>query len=69
MKQIQATVVAGSGMQADALSSILTLMDPEEGMAMINRMDQTEAILFVNCEGSVEMLISDGANALLGDLK
>jgi thiamine biosynthesis lipoprotein len=69
MKQIQATVVAGSGMQADALSSILTLMDPEEGMAMINRMDRTEAILFVNREGSVEMLISDGANALLGDLK
>jgi hypothetical protein len=32
-------------------------------------MDRTEAILFVNREGSVEMLISDGANALLGDLK
>ena len=68
-KQIQATVIAGSGMQADALSSILTLMDPEEGMAMINRMNRTEAILFVNRDGSVEMLMSDGANALLGDLK
>ncbi|NBB77553.1 MAG: FAD:protein FMN transferase, partial [Bacteroidetes bacterium] len=68
-RQIQATVVAKEGMQADALSSILTLMDPEEGLAMINKMEQTEAILFVNRDGNIEMLMSDGANALFGGLK
>lgn len=63
--QIQASVIAKQGMEADALSSILTLMSPEEGIALINGMDQTEAILFVNKEGEIEEFYSEGARDFL----
>lgn len=63
--QIQATVVSEQGMEADALSSILTLMSPGEGIALINGMDQTEAILFVNKEGEIEEFYSEGARDFL----
>lgn len=52
-RQIQATVISPDGMQADALASVLTLMDPEEGIALINRLDQTEAIIFMNSSGNI----------------
>jgi thiamine biosynthesis lipoprotein len=63
--QIQATVIAKQGMKADALSSILTLMTPEEGIDLINKMDQTEAILFVNEGESIREFYSDGAKQYL----
>lgn len=63
--QIQATVIAEQGMRADALSSILTLMTPQEGLDLINKMDQTEAILFVNEEGIIREFYSSGARDLL----
>lgn len=63
--QIQASVIAEQGMEADAFSSILTLMSPEEGIALINGMDQTEAILFVNKEGEIEEFYSEGARDFL----
>jgi thiamine biosynthesis lipoprotein len=63
--QIQATVIAEQGMTADALSSILTLMPPKEGIDLINKMDQTEAILFVNEGETIRELYSDGASHFL----
>jgi thiamine biosynthesis lipoprotein ApbE len=63
--QIQATVIAEQGMEADAMSSILTLMTPEEGIDLINKMDQTEAILFVNEGGTIQEIYSDGAKDFL----
>ncbi|MDZ7718422.1 MAG: FAD:protein FMN transferase [Balneolaceae bacterium] len=59
--QIQATVIADEGMKADALSSILTLMTPEEGIDLINETDQTEAILFVNEGDTILEFYSNGA--------
>ncbi|MDR9409999.1 MAG: FAD:protein FMN transferase [Balneolaceae bacterium] len=63
--QIQATVIAVQGMEADALSSILTLMSPEEGITLINGMDQTEAILFVNEGEAIREFYSEGARHFL----
>lgn len=63
--QIQATVIAPNGMTADALSSILTLINPEDGISLINQIDETEAIIFVNEGGKIRELYSDGARDLL----
>ncbi|MDX1640996.1 MAG: FAD:protein FMN transferase [Balneolaceae bacterium] len=52
-RQIQATVISPDGMEADALASVLTLMAPEEGIALINSLSQTEAILFLNKGGNI----------------
>lgn len=50
--QVQATVIAPDGMKADALASILTLMNPEEGIEFINSLCQTEAVIFMNRDGN-----------------
>lgn len=63
--QIQATVIAPNGMTADALSSILTLMNPEDGIALINQIDQTEAIIFMNDGESIQEFYSNGAKDYL----
>lgn len=63
--QIQATVIAPNGMTADALASILTLMQPEEGIAFINQIDHTEAIIFVNEGAKIRELYSNGAKEFL----
>lgn len=52
--QIQATVISKDGMKADALSSVLTLMKPEEGIELINNQDQAEAVIFMNRDGNIE---------------
>lgn len=52
-RQIQATVISPDGMKADALASVLTLMDPEKGMELIDNLDQTEAIIFINQDGNI----------------
>lgn len=53
-RQIQATVISSDGMQADALASVLTLMEPEEGMKLINGLNQTEAVIFMNEDGNIQ---------------
>jgi len=63
--QIQATVIADEGMRADALSSILTLMKPTEGIEWMNGLDHAEAILFVNENGTIKEYYSEGAGELL----
>lgn len=63
--QIQATVIAPNGMTVDALSSILTLMDPVDGIALINQIDQTEAIIFMNEGESIQEFYSNGAKDYL----
>ncbi|WP_234570549.1 FAD:protein FMN transferase [Rhodohalobacter sp. 614A] len=52
-RQIQATVISPDGMQADALASVLTLMDPEDGIELVNGLDHTEAIIFMNDGGNI----------------
>lgn len=52
---IQATVVAGRGVLADALASAVALMDPDFGIMFINNLEETEAIIFKNTiEGRLE---------------
>ncbi len=63
--QIQATVISQNGMTADALSSILTLMNPDEGISLINKLDQTEAIIFSNEGGKIVEWYSDGVRRFL----
>lgn len=64
-KQIQSTVIAPDGMKADALSSVLTLMEPEQGMELINKLHHTEAIIFLNRNGNIQTWYSDGADKYL----
>lgn len=63
------TVVCENGFQADFMSTLLFLLPFEEGMALVNSMDDTEA-LFILQDGSVvlspglkEMALSHGASA------
>lgn len=63
--QVQATVIAPNGMTADALSSILMLMSPEEGITLINQIDQTEAIIFMNEAGEIREWYSEGVKDFL----
>jgi thiamine biosynthesis lipoprotein len=63
--QIQATVIAPNGMTADALSSILTLMSPKDGIALINQIEQTEAIIFMNEGEDIQEFYSEGARDYL----
>jgi len=52
VNQIQATVISSNAMYADALASALTLMEPDEGIAFINQIEETEAyILMSNGDG------------------
>lgn len=47
-QQLQASVISENGMYADAYASVLTLMDPEEGIRLIESIENTEAIIFMN---------------------
>ncbi|TVP99323.1 MAG: FAD:protein FMN transferase [Balneolaceae bacterium] len=58
--RLQATVVSSNGMYADAFASALTLMDPEDGIALINRLEETEAVIFQNTEEGIIEWMSDG---------
>lgn len=53
-EQIQATVLADEGMYADALASVLTLMNPEEGVEFINRLKNTEAYIMMRDENGIK---------------
>ena len=63
--QIQATVIAPDGTKADALASILTLMNPEDGIALINEIPETEAVILINEEGMVSEWTSNGIQPFL----
>jgi FAD:protein FMN transferase len=58
--QIQATVVSGKGTYADAFASVLTLMDPEDGIRLINSLDDTEAVIYMNTEEGIREWMTDG---------
>ena len=58
--RIQATVISKNGMFADAYASALTLMEPEEGIELINSLESTEAVIFQEFEGVINEWSSDG---------
>jgi len=64
-RQIQATVISSSGMWADAYASALTLMEPEKGLRLIESLNQTEAIIFMEADGEIREWHSSGIPALL----
>lgn len=59
-RQLQATVISKSGMDADAYASALTLMDPEEAMELINSLEDTEAVIYMNQTDGVNEWKSSG---------
>jgi len=63
--QVQATVVSGTGTDADAWASVLSLMQPEEGIKFIEQIEDAEAILFVREGDSVMEFMSSGMPSLL----
>lgn len=59
-RQLQATVISKSGMDADAYASALTLMDPEEAIELINSLEDTEAVIYMNQTNGVKEWKSSG---------
>ena len=66
-EQVQATVISDNGMYADAYASALTLMDPEEGIRLIESIKNTEAIIFVNQNEEIVRWTTSGFNQYLLD--
>ncbi len=64
-EQIQATVISSNSMWADAYASALTLTEPEEGIRLIESLDETEAIIFMEKNGEIREWFSSGIPALL----
>jgi FAD:protein FMN transferase len=62
--QIQATVIAEKGAHADALSTVLTLMDPKKGMELINTLKNTEAIIIFRTKEGLHEWRSEGFSAI-----
>ncbi len=61
------TVVASSTMKADALSTGIFVLGPEEGMELVNRLNDVEAVI-IDSRGKV--IYSDGVKGLFeGDIK
>ena len=58
--QIQATVISSNAMYADALASVLTLMEPEEGITFINQIEETEAYLMMSVDDSYQEWETEG---------
>ncbi|MCC5940803.1 MAG: FAD:protein FMN transferase [Balneolaceae bacterium] len=63
--QIQATVLSSNGMYADAFASALTLMDPEEGIRLIEKIEEAEALIFREVDGEVKQWMTPGMEVLL----
>jgi len=64
-EQIQATVIAEEGMYADALASVLTLMNPDEGIEFINSLQNTEAYIMMRDENGIKEWKSSGFAAYM----
>ena len=58
------TIIAPTGMEADALSTAVSVMGKEKGLALIESISDVEAIL-VTAENSDELAFSSGAEAYL----
>lgn len=63
--QTQATVISKAGIYADALASALTVMNPDDGIALIDSMDDTEAIIFLQTKEGIRQQASRGFNRYL----
>lgn len=63
--QIQATVISSNGMYADAFASVLTLMEPDDGIELIEQLIDTEAILFMEVSGEIREWHTSGIPDLL----
>ena len=66
-RQLQATVISKSGIFADAYASALTLMDPEEAIDLINSLEETEAVIYMNQTDGVTEWKSAGFDHYLID--
>ncbi len=66
-QQVQASVISDSGIYADAYASALTLMDPVEGIQLIESLKNTEAIIFVNQNDEIIQYTTKGFNRYLLD--
>ncbi|HDS84401.1 MAG TPA: FAD:protein FMN transferase [Phycisphaerales bacterium] len=60
------TVIAPSAMQADALATAVSVLGPEKGLALIETIDQVEAIL-IPAERPKQLLKTSGAAAYVVD--
>lgn len=58
--QLQTTVISNKGTYADAFASVLTMMNPEDGIALINQIENTEAIIFQNRDDEIMEWMSEG---------
>lgn len=58
--RIQATVISDNGMYADALASACTLMQPDECLNLINRVDDAEAVIYRSQNGEIEEWTTEG---------
>ncbi|REL39044.1 FAD:protein FMN transferase [Rhodohalobacter sp. SW132] len=63
--QIQATVISSNGMYADAFASVLTMMAPEDGIELIEKFEETEAILFMEENGEIREWRTSGISEIL----
>lgn len=63
--QIQATVISSNGMYADAFASVLTLMEPDDGIELIEQLDNTEAILVMEVSGEIREWRTSGISDFL----
>lgn len=66
-KQIQATVISSKGMLADAYATILTILNPSEGIRMIESLPDLEAFIYYKKEDGVHMVTSSGLQSYLRD--
>jgi thiamine biosynthesis lipoprotein len=66
-KQIQATVISSTGMLADAYATILTILNPTEGIRMIESLPDLEAFIYYKKEDRVHMVTSSGLQSYQRD--
>jgi FAD:protein FMN transferase len=63
----QATVISNCGMKSDALASALTVMKPEEGIDLIESLEDTEAVIFIQSDQGVEQRTSSGFSRFMNN--
>ena len=57
---ISVTITAQSAMMADAFATAVFVLGPEEGMALVERIDGVEGMIVFKKAGGLDYLISDG---------
>jgi len=63
--QLQVTVISSNSMWADAYASALSLMEPEDGIRLIESLDETEAIINRESDGEIHEWVSSGIRKYL----